>query len=171
MEKIFDPKIANKLAKGYELKVELKRHKLKGLSLYAKKPIKKGSIIAYYRFKVFNANKYKPYKGSMYAMSVYSKSDRNRSSLIGDVYPGSMDKPKYNIPFWAYFSNEPNGNQEENAYLDTNLKQNYRKRRSVKAGDTMVYKLRADRNIKAGEEIVWCYGSSYGREYDANCDD
>ena len=47
MNKVFDAKYAKKQAKGYDLKVTLKKN-FKGISLYAKKPIKKNNIIAYY---------------------------------------------------------------------------------------------------------------------------
>ena len=104
-------------------------------------------------------------------MSIYTKKDRFNPRLIGDVYEGSLQPPKNNITFWAYFSNEPSGKQEENAMLDINLKGNYKNRSRVKAGDTMIYRLIATRNIKPGEEICWCYGGAYGRDYDANCDE
>jgi hypothetical protein len=34
----------------------------------------------------------------------------------------------------------------------------------------MVYKLIATKNIKDGEEITWCYGEEYNRNYDSECD-
>lgn len=171
IKKVLDIKYAKKQAKGYNLKVTLKKDKLKGTGLFALKNIKKGNVIAYYKFKLFKYDT-QLYKNNMYAMTIYTKNGNESSTLIGDIYPGSLRPPKYNIPFWAYFSNEPSKSPKEqysNAYLDTNLKSNYRNRSRVKEGDTMVYKLIADENIKKGEEIVWCYGEYYGREYEANC--
>lgn len=174
MRKVFDVKYARQLARGHDLKVKLRKSKMKGTSLYAAKPIKKGNVIAYYKFKVYNENKHRQVKGGMYGMTVYTKSGREARNKIGDIYPGSLARPKRGISYWAYFSNEPAKHprkQKENAYLDINLKQNYRHRSRVRVGDTMVYKLRASKNIKKGEEITWCYGEYYGRNYDANCDD
>jgi hypothetical protein len=107
----------------------------------------------------------------MYVMSVYNKSGRFNSNVIGDVYEGSLDLPKRNIPYWAYFSNEPSGKQTENAMLDEDRKGNFKNRDRVKPGDTMTYKLVAIKNIKPGEEICWCYGAAYLRDYEASCDD
>jgi len=173
MNKVFDATYARKLAKGHNLKVALRKSKMKGTSLYAAKNIKKGNIIAYYKFKVFKMATHRQVKGGMYGMTVYTKKVRESPTLIGDIYPGSMTSPKRGISFWAYFSNEPatKPKQDENAYLDINVKQNYKDRARVKVGDTMVYKLRASKNIKKGEEVVWCYGGSYGRGYPANCDE
>lgn len=140
------------------------------MSLYAIKSIKKGNIIAYYKFRTNRYDGYTGKKDDMYTMSVYTKGNRFNPRVIGDIYEGSLEKPKYNIPFFAYFSNEPSGDQVENAHLDINLKGNYRNRSRIRAGNIMVYKLVADRNIKPGEEIVWCYGDTYtDRGYEANC--
>jgi hypothetical protein len=171
LKKVLDPKYANKMAEGYDLRVELKKGP-KGTSLYAKKPFKRGNVIAYYKFLVHKyTDTFKGKKRDMYVMSVYTKTDKFNPRVIGDIYEGSLVPPKYNIPFWAYFSNEPSGDQTENCTIHSNLKNNYRKRNTIKPGDTMIYKLVATRNIKAGEEIVWCYGGHYGRKYKANCGD
>lgn len=170
MKKVFDADYAKKMAKDEDLKVTLKKN-FKGVSLYAKKPIKKGNVIAYYKFRVNNYRTHNGIKNNMYTMSIYNKNDKFNPYLIGDIYEGSLDKPKYGISYWAYFSNEPSGNQQENAYLDINLKSNYKKRDKVKVGDSMTYKLVAMRDIKPKEEITWCYGAAYGRGYAANCDD
>jgi hypothetical protein len=171
IKRVFDADYAKKMAKDWDLKVTLKKN-FKGVSLFARKPIKKGNVIAYYKFLV---HKYTDgFNGKLngaYVMSIYRKDDRFNHHVIGDIYEGSLRPPKYNIPFWAYFSNEPSGNQPENCYLDINLAQNYRNRSKVKPGDTMIYKLVASKNIKPGQEICWCYGGNYGRDYPANCDD
>jgi hypothetical protein len=39
----------------------------------------------------------------------------------------------------------------------------------VKEGDTLTYTVYALKNIKKGEEVMWCYGSSYGRSYPTSC--
>jgi len=172
---VFDEKYAKKMARGYDLKITLKKN-FKGVSLYSKKPIKKGQVVAYYKFLVHKYDDdYEGVKNNMYTMSIYTKSGRFSSRLIGDIYEGSLRPPRHNIPFWAYFSNEPskafnkNKEQRENVYLDINLKENYRNRDKVKEGDTMIYKLVALKNIQPNEEITWCYGDAYDRNYVANC--
>ena len=105
----------------------------------------------------------------MYTMTVYGKSGRARDTVMGDIYDGSLEPPKNGITYWAYFSNEPSGDQKENVYLDINTKCNYKNRNRVKVGDTMIYKLVASRDIKPNEEITWCYGDYYNRNYKANC--
>ena len=170
MKKVFNANYAKNMAKGYDLKVTLKKN-FKGYSLFAKKPIKKGNVIAYYKFLLYKyTNGFTGKKDDTYVMSVYGRTGRFNPHVIGDVYEGSLDLPKRNIPFWAYFSNEPSGDQIENAFLDVDTKGNFRNRDRVKPGDTMIYKLVASRNIKPGEEICWCYGDSYERNYNANCD-
>lgn len=162
-----------KVAKKYtdkNVKVEIKKGK-KGVSLFAKKQIKKGNVIAYYKFKVYNEKNFEGINDNMYSIAVYTKSGRISKKYMGDIYEGSLEMPKRGISFLAYFANEPNFDQHENCFLDINLKNNYRNKNSVKEGDTMIYKLVTKRNIKKGEEIVWCYGNSYERNYEANCDD
>ena len=150
------------------LKVTLKKNH-KGVSLYSTKPIKKGHIIANYKFNVYNYS-HRGVKNNMYTINVYTKSGKYNPNLIGDIYGGSLEEPKYNIPYWAYFSNEPSGDDIENCALDINIRGNYRNKKVMKVGDTMIYKLRATRNIPANTEIVWCYGEDYMRKYIANCD-
>lgn len=162
-----DAKCAMENFSSDKVKVMVKKGP-KGVSLFAKKPIRKGNIIAYYKFKTYRMGRTGT-RNDMYSMSVYTKKDNYNPRLIGDVFDGSLEMPKNNISFFAYFSNEPSGKQSQNAWLDTNTKQNYKDRSRLKPGDTMVYRLIASRNIKPGEEIVWCYGDAYGRDYDANC--
>ena len=168
LKNVFDYKYANKMVKTYDLSVQLKKGP-KGVSLFAKKLIKKGNIVSYYKFKLFSVKNFKGVKKDMYVMSVYTKQYNFNPRLLGDLFEGSLEQPKYNIPFWAYFSNEPSGNQIENCTIDPNLKSNYKFRHFVKEGDTMIYKLIATKDINPGEEIVWCYGDYYNRTYKANC--
>jgi hypothetical protein len=169
LKKVLDPRHAMEMASGYDLRVELKKGP-KGTSLYARKPLKRGNVVAYYKFLLHKyRDNFRGKKSDMYVMSVYTKKDKFNPRVIGDIYEGSLDPPKYNIPFWAYFSNEPSGDQKENCTINSNLKYNYRKRNTVRPGDTMVYKLVATKDISPGEEIVWCYGENYVRKYEANC--
>ena len=155
-----------------KLSVTLKKNKYAGTGLFATKPIKKGKVIAYYKMKVHQDTTKHPYRSPtkcMYCFTVYTKGDRMSSSLMGDIDKESAPLPKNNIPYWAYFSNEPSGKQTENAYIDIALKDNYKDRKRLKPGDFMTYKLRASKNIKPGEEVVWCYGEAYARDYETSC--
>lgn len=147
--------------------IKLKKGK-KGVSVFANKAIRKGQLLAYYKFKVY-ARKHRTYKGGGYAMTVYTKNGNEKRQVIGDIYTGSLTEEKNGVPFWGYFFNEPSTGQERNAYLNENKSGNYKTRSSVKVGDTMIYKIVATKNIKKGEEITWCYGSVYDRGYKTSC--
>jgi hypothetical protein len=167
MKCVFDGNCATKKYGSPKMKVEVRKGP-KGMSLFATKPIRKGSIIAYYKMKLF-PNGITGKKNNMYTFTVYTKKGNYCSRLIGDVYEGSLLKPKRGIPYFAYFSNEPSGNQISNAEVDMNLDENYRNRDRLEVGDTIIYKLYATRAIKAGDEIIWCYGEAYDRDYKPNC--
>ena len=141
----------------------------KGTSLVATKPIKRGRVVAYYKMMVFNSYTYRSPTKGIYLFTVYTKSEREIDRLLGDIYPCSVDAPKRNIPFWAHFSNEPSPGHEENCEIDINTRKNYKNRKRLKAGDVIVYKLRATKNIAAGEEITLCYGPTYSRDYSTSC--
>jgi hypothetical protein len=169
MNKLFDINHIKSFSKNHDLDCTLKRTS-KGVSIIAKKPIKKGKIVAYYKILLFDINTHKGVKNSTYTISIYNKNGSENNNLIGDLYLGSLESPKYNIPFWGYLSNEPSPpKQTENVFLDINLKQNYKNKKKLKVGDTMIYKLIATRDIKIGEEICWCYGDNYARKYKVNC--
>jgi hypothetical protein len=90
--------------------------------------------------------------------------------MIGDISPESLQLPDDNgIAYWGYFSNEPSKNQQSNTYIDVNLEENYSFRNTLKDGDFVLYKLIASKDIKKGEEITWCYGSLYYRQYVTSC--
>lgn len=113
-----------------------------------------------------------PY-GKMYNFTVWNKRGRAYTRLFGDLYKGSLPPPKNNIPYWAYFSNEPSPSQKSNAdiWMADVIDDNYKNRTSLNEGDTLVYRLVATTPIKKGEEIMWCYGNSYdaNRNYDTSC--
>jgi len=155
-----------------KLSVTLKKNKFSGTGLFATKQIKKGKTIAYYKMKVHEDSNKKSYKSPtkcMYCFTVYTKGDKMNRNLMGDLDKESAPLPENNIPYWAYFSNEPSVGKPENAEIDIALKDNYRNRNKLKSGDFIRYKLKASRNIKPGEEIVWCYGEAYARDYDTSC--
>jgi hypothetical protein len=156
-----------------KLPVTLKKHRLAGTGLFATKNIRKGQVISYYRMKVHTDSNKKRYRSPtkcMYCFTIYTKNGNASNNLLGDIDIESAPLPKKLIPFWAYFSNEPSGKQVENAEIDMNLDENYKKRSKVRDGDYMIYKLIATKPIKAGQEVVWCYGGAYDRNYKTSCD-
>ena len=106
-----------------------------------------------------------PHKNDMYHFTVYNKHGYEYQNLTGDLYSGSLPKPKNNIPYWGYFSNEPSCKQSYNADVDVS-----NDRLTVKEGDTLTYAIVANKNIKKGEEVLWCYGNGYRRTYPTSCD-
>jgi len=94
----------------------------------------------------------------MYHFKLYNKNGQQYKNMVGDLYKDSLPNPKNNIPYWGYFSNEPAENEEGNSYVEAEYK-------NLKEDDYVTYKVIAQRDIKKGEEIMWCYGSSYGRDY------
>jgi hypothetical protein len=153
-----------------KLSIGLKKSKYAGISIYAKKNIKKGAIIAYYKMKVFDEDYDSPF-GTMYNFTVYNKREEAIDELVGDLYEGSLEQPYRGKPFWGYFANEPSkdSDEQENCEIDINTKRNFRDRKTVKKGDTIIYSLKATSNIKKGENIVWCYGEFYDRNYKTAC--
>lgn len=170
LKHLLDAKYIKRNTPNYEkMKVSLKKLPLKGTSLIANKNLKKGETIAYYRMTVYDNRSYKSPTGETYTFTMYNKNGNPLKNLIGDISLSSLPPPCRDIPYWAYFSNEPSGSQTANSHIDINTKENFQGRAILKAGDLVVYKLIADRLIKKGEEIVWCYGDDYVRQYTPNC--
>ena len=110
-----------------------------------------------------------PFK-DMYNFTIENKYGKFNKYLIGDLYSGSLPPPKKNIPYWAYFANEPfQGIQVTNSIMDYQINENFTKknRTTLKEGDTFTYALFATRQINVGDEIVWNYGVDYGRSYES----
>ena len=208
-----------------KLPVILKKHPIKGNSLFANRDLDKGEVLAYYKMKIYSENnnipdmsspmklikkecnklnidtekkkslsfyKYKknltdeiekkspnlslhgkklksPYD-DMYHFTIYKKNGDYYKKFIGDLYKGSLPPPKNNIPYWAYFSNEPSPEQKYNSEIDVQPNENFTKkeRTILKEGDIVIYALVSNKVIKEGDEILWCYGSSYNRNYKIN---
>jgi hypothetical protein len=151
-----------------KLKVTLKKDKVKGTGLYATKNIKKGETIAFYKITAVKYDTYKSPTNSIYTFTIYTAGGNPSKAFLGDIDLTSFPEPKMNIPFWGPFANEPSGDQKVNAEIDTDQKYNYRNRKKLKVGDTLIYNLTATRPIKAGEEIVWYYGEDYKRNYEVD---
>ena len=171
-EKIFDINFVKRNTPDIDkLSVTLKKHPKKGTCLMATKNIAAGDLIALYKMTVFDASTYTSPTDYGYTFTVVTKNGNSSRKFIGDLDETSLPPPCNGIPYWAFYSNEPSGKQEENSYIDYNEAENYKHRATLKAGDYIVYKLLAYTDIKAGQEITWCYGASYepSRNYKPSC--
>lgn len=169
METVLDYKTVLAMTKDAKtLSVTLKKGP-KGVGLFSTKKIKRGQVIAYYRFKAFDDRVYKSPTKNMYTIAIYTKTERQYDNLIGDIFCDSVIAPTRGIPYWGHFSNEPSPKEETNATLDINTRGNYKDKNRIKVGDVVIYKLRATTDIPKNTEILWCYGDSYDRPYTANC--
>lgn len=152
----------------HELKTTLKKVENKRVGLFANKPIRKKEIIAYYLVKVYKSNNNKDWT---YVVTLYDKNHREIKDLDGDLCSESLQMPtKDGITYWAYFSNEPSMGQKENCTLKFKNILEETMNKKLTAGDFVVYPLIATSDIKKGDEIVWCYGSSYERDYETICE-
>ena len=135
----------------------------KGTALIANKDIKKGDLICYYKMKVFNSKDYKGVKGNIYTFNVYNKNNKHFEHLVGDIYEGSIEKSINGVTFWGHLANEPNIDQTHNSQIITSSNKNIQA--DIKEGDIIIYELVAKNDIKKDDEITWCYGSYYKRNY------
>ena len=165
MSKLLDMDKIKKQADSEKLKIELKKHPVKGFGLFAKRLIKKGEIIAFYKITVYSAIKYNSSTNNTYTFNVYKKDGTENKKYIGDIDSTSFPKSINNISFLAPFANEPSTNETINAEMDYNLDENYKNKKIVKIGDSLIYNLVAIKNIKKGDEILWDYGDEYVRDY------
>src|SRR3990172_11300465 len=91
MEKLLNmDRILKETPNKDKLKVTLKKDKIKGTGLFAKKGISKGEIIAYYKIKVFNFKKYDSPTNNKYTFDVYTNKGNDSKIFIGDIYEGSF---------------------------------------------------------------------------------
>jgi hypothetical protein len=154
-----------------KMKTTLKKMKNKRVGLFANKNIKKGETISYYLVKVYKSST--KILGDTYSVTLYNKNGLLINNLTGNLCPESLQVPAKNgITYWAYFSNEPSMNEKQNCYLDfsNSFKESKDKLKLVE-GDFVRYKLIASKNIKKGDEILWCYGYAPGqRDYKTICE-
>ena len=150
-----------------ELKVTLKRDSVKGTGLYVTHQIKNGEVIAYYKITVFDIAGYDSPTNGIYSFAVYTCNGNTSQHLIGDIALDSMPPPSKGIPYWGMFVNEPSYPQTVNAFVDMNLVSNFvsKKKKGVRAGRKMVYKVVAVQDIEVGDEVVIYYGEDYLRHY------
>jgi len=166
-KRILDINCQFNLTKNYNLKLTLKKDPIKGICVFVVKPIKLNEIIAYYKLRVFDARTYESQTNNIYTFSVFSK-NRISKNLVADITPDSFPLPIKNIPFWACFVNEPSMHQKINAIFDPNIQENSKKseKNRIHVGDTVIYNIRAIKDIEPGTEITTYYGDEYDRDYE-----
>lgn len=125
----------------------------KGLSLVAQKDIPRGRVVAYYRTVLV------PKTNRCFNYQFADPRVPKGKSRVLDVEQHGM--VKYGIPYVAMFSNEPSADQESNCTIEV-----IEKRPSSVHVD---YRLITKKNVKHGEELTWCYGINYPRQYGTPC--
>jgi hypothetical protein len=163
IEKTLDRDYLIKNTKNYSKLPTRLDKTIKGTSLIANKDIKKGDLLAYYKMKVYNSKDYKGINDNMYTFNVYNKANKHFRNLIADVYEDSIEQPINGITFWGHLANEPSVDQKPNSKIVTQSNKNLEG--DIKDGDIIVYELVATKDIKKDDEITWCYGGSYKRNY------
>tara|TARA_B100000214_G_scaffold375563_1_gene362716 strand:+ start:3903 stop:4388 length:486 start_codon:yes stop_codon:yes gene_type:complete len=136
------------------MKIKVRSYKNRGLGIQATEDIPKGRVVAYYRVRKVNVNSHT--KCSAYTVDVGNQKDGVLDeTLVYGTYR--------NIPYVGSFCNEPGYDKTENVDLYDASPTNIPGFKDMKLVST--------RNIKKGEEIVWCYGKSYGkRNYETRCE-
>ncbi len=157
------------------LSVTLQGTKDKGTTVITTRPIKKGAVIMLYPATIFQSSTYKSPTDEKYAFDVVGPTGElleEDADLIADVNLSRItDKPVDGAPFWGPFVNEPSEGQLPNVEIDWNVAYNYRLLGSAdkpKPGNSFIYKIIAERDIKQGEELTWCYQPYYVRDYKVN---
>ncbi|CAF0926122.1 unnamed protein product [Brachionus calyciflorus] len=159
----------NEQTPNYEhMRTYLKETPNKGIGVFAKRKILADRLVMLYKLKIFNYDNYNSLSGGEYSFKVLKRLENGteitEESKTADIFDETFGKPRGRIPFWGFLSNEPSLNQSENVRCEIdNQKDVYEE------GDIIIYKFLADRDIEKDEEITWCYGDSYIRDYESNC--
>jgi SET domain-containing protein len=149
--------------------VVVKHHLKKGKGLFARNNIKARHVIAYYVFEVFNENTFVDTTRT-YCIEVYTKAGNVSRGKVGNISIATSNRPVFRgIGSMGHLANEPGENEVSNCALRSNTRTNFRYRQRVRVGHIHIYKLVATRDIAKGDEIMWCYGSNYDRDY-LTCD-
>ena len=137
-----------------------------GLGLRAVKSIRRHGVIAYYRMRVSHIDKTEP---NPYLMSLHTFAGYVSKFFVGDVCEVSP-APRRGIPFVGHLANEACNRASINAEYDSNHQGVYLtpKRKILRAGDIIDYKLVASRDIAIGEEVLVDYGPRYNRHYSSD---
>ena len=139
----------------------------KGIGLVAGRDLPRGTVVAYYTAKVMHRDAPST-PGINYTIEVWTRENNPSRRFIGDIDRDSLQPPVRGISHLGFMSNEPSPSQQPNATLTH--ANNYKAGRQVlKVGDMYTFKLITTRAVKAREEILWCYGNDYSRDYPTGC--
>jgi hypothetical protein len=133
---------------------------MRGSGLFTKVNFKKGDTITLYKAELRERTKNDNYE---YAIDEYDKyadifyeDELNNSLKCIDLSQCRKNK----CTCLGFYINEPTGTEEQNVtYKDV----------SDSGGKVKIYKIVATKDIKAGDQILWCYGKNYARNYKTNC--
>ena len=136
----------------------------KGTYIVANKDIKKGTIVSYFKMKVYYHKDYKGVNNDMYIFNVYNSEDEYFEDFIADIYEDTIEQPINNITFWGHLANEPSIDESSNTFVNSKSSKNING--NIKKGDIVIYELTASKDIKKDDEITWCFGGGYIRNYE-----
>ena len=142
-----------------EAKVKLKTIPgIKGAGLFASVDIKEGETIAYYPVVLIEDPGEKT-RNALRNYFIEVKYLKKQIALVGKPdLKAAIKPPTRKIPHSGLWSNEPFPKEKPNAEM-----QGRTLKTKPKVGDKLSYSLKATRNIRKGDEILWCYGSQFDR--------
>lgn len=146
--------------------------KIRGL--IANRNIPKNVIIAFYPVQITSKMVDRVVDTSTndtYTISIY-RILRNNNTRVTDFYGAPtqktlrhIDDSLFGVPPIAMFANEP----PKNGKVNSDLSFPQAVQSDIVEGKEMYAFLHTTTEIKAGERILWCYGTDYGRNYDTEC--
>jgi len=131
-----------------DLQVEVTEVPGKGLGVIARRPIPAGTLVARYEFKVVRKTHVSP---GDYRVGVDAKH-------VGKIDARTFSPPTGNIANVGALLNEPNDQSE-----DPNCRRLVSEYWGQSSSRRGAFYLQTMRDVQAGEELTWFYGSSYGR--------
>lgn len=138
-----------------------------GKGVFASRKIKQGEIITIMPLKVINRGSKEAIKMKDYVIGLSMKY-KGSNKLVATPY---VEKTENYISNDGMYCNEPSINQESNSgvrpiYESWTLLPNKLK---IQVGEKYKLAVVAKKNIEKDEEITWCYGPLYYRNYKTNC--
>jgi hypothetical protein len=154
----------------------IKRCKAKyGYGVYARRDLKKGTVVAYYGIKlVKESSKYKSPTKWVYLTCAPSSPKRpylNSRTLTGDIGEDAGDVfGRYVFqgkPVCGHVINEPSEHETENVDMPATVwdTKEIGDRKTFKVDDIVFHEVRTLRTVKKGEEFCVMYDDDYERNY------
>lgn len=156
--------LRNNIKNYSKLDVFLKRSRLKGLGLFAKRNFEKGEIVCYYVTELkplYRASAF----GGKYAVHISEKDGSESKELAGDLTTFDVLKVNRGKCNLGYLVNEPSPSQKVNCFLGENTKMNWKNKCWHEIGDIYTFYIKTYCPVKKGQEFVWYYGDAYKRDY------